>query len=159
MQAAGIEVLEVTTPDKNAGRRRGKNDHFDAESAAHAAFAEQYTVTPRSRDGMGESLRSLRVRRKTAVQVQPRKLMRAEGQRKAKFPERSYAASSDTSSAKSTAISAYQPPRMMQLDRCRSFNAVADKFVNLFKYERIRRRIYRTREEAKKDVFDNIKMF
>lgn len=69
MQAAGVEVLEVTAPDKHDRRRRGKNDHFDAESAAHAAFAERHTVTPRSRDGMVESLRVLRVCRKTAVQA------------------------------------------------------------------------------------------
>lgn len=69
MQAAGVEVLEVSAPDKHDRRRRGKNDHFDAESAAHAAFAERHTVTPRSRDGMVESLRVLRICRKTAVQA------------------------------------------------------------------------------------------
>ncbi|SHK58110.1 Transposase [Shimia gijangensis] len=69
VQVAGIEVLEVTAPDKHDRRRRGKNDDFDAESAAHAAFAERHTVTPRSRDGMVESLRVLKVCRKTAVQA------------------------------------------------------------------------------------------
>lgn len=69
MQAAGVEVLEVTAPDKHDRRRRGKNDDFDAESAAHAAFAGRHTVTPRSRDGMVESLRVLKVCRKTAVQA------------------------------------------------------------------------------------------
>lgn len=69
MQAAGVEVLEVTAPDKHDRHRRGKNYHFDAESAAHAAFAERHTVTPMSRDGMVESLRVLRVCRKTAVQA------------------------------------------------------------------------------------------
>lgn len=69
MQTAGVEVLEVTGPDKLDRRRRGKNDDFDAESAAHAAFPRRYTVTPRSRDGMVESLRVLRVCRKTAIQA------------------------------------------------------------------------------------------
>lgn len=69
MQAAGVEILEVTTLDKLDRRRRGKNDDFDAESAAHAAFAKRHTVTPRTRDGMVESLRVLRVCRKTAVQA------------------------------------------------------------------------------------------
>ena len=32
-------VLEVTTPDKQDRRRRGKNDDLDAQNAAHAAFA------------------------------------------------------------------------------------------------------------------------
>ena len=54
MQQAGIAVLEVTTPDKQDRRRRGKNDDLDAQNAAHAAFAGQRTVTPRSRDGMIE---------------------------------------------------------------------------------------------------------
>ena len=66
-QQAGIEVLEVTTPDKHDRRRRGKNDDFDAQNAAHAAFAGKRTVTPKSRDGMVESLRVLKACRKTAV--------------------------------------------------------------------------------------------
>ena len=67
MQEAGIKVLEVTTPDKHDRRRRGKNDDLDAQNAAHAAFAGKRTVTPRSRDGMVESLRVLKACRKTAV--------------------------------------------------------------------------------------------
>lgn len=69
MQVAGVDVLEVTAPDKQDRRRRGKNDDFDAQSAAHAAYARRRTVTPRSRDGMVESLRVLKVCRKTAVQA------------------------------------------------------------------------------------------
>ena len=56
MQQAKVVVLEVTTPDKQDRRRRGKNDDLDAQNAAHAALAGQRTVTPRSRDGMIESL-------------------------------------------------------------------------------------------------------
>ena len=68
LHAAGrVAVLEVTTPDKQDRRRRGKNDDLDAQNAAHAAFAGQRTVTPRSRDGMIESLRVLMACRKTAV--------------------------------------------------------------------------------------------
>ncbi len=67
MQAIGIEVLEVTAPDRHDRRKRGKNDDLDAQSAAHAAFAGQRTVTPRSRNGMVESLRVLKACRKTAV--------------------------------------------------------------------------------------------
>ena len=67
MQQAKVTVLEVTTPDKQDRRRRGKNDDLDAQNAAHAAFAGQRTVTPRSRDGMIESLRVLMACRKTAV--------------------------------------------------------------------------------------------
>ncbi len=38
-------------------------------------------------------------------------------------------------------------------------NAVAESFFSLLKRERIRRRTYRTREEARSDVFDYIEMF
>ncbi|HEX7854506.1 MAG TPA: IS3 family transposase [Sphingobium sp.] len=38
-------------------------------------------------------------------------------------------------------------------------NAVAESFFNLLKRERIRRRTYKTREEARQDVFDYIEMF
>ena len=67
MQNAGVEVLEVTTPDKHDRRKRGKNDDLDAQNAAHAAFAGKRTVTPKTRDGMIESLRVLKACRKTAV--------------------------------------------------------------------------------------------
>src|ERR1700756_4971714 len=67
MQQAKVTVLEVTTPDKQDRRRRGKNDDLDAQNAAHADFAGQRTVTPRSRDGMIESLRVFMACRKTAV--------------------------------------------------------------------------------------------
>jgi len=67
MQKAGIEILEVTAPDKHDRRKRGKSDDLDAQNAAHAAFAGKRTVTPKSRDGMIESLRVLKACRKTAV--------------------------------------------------------------------------------------------
>lgn len=38
-------------------------------------------------------------------------------------------------------------------------NAVAESFFNLLKRERIRRRIYKTRAEARQDLFDYIEMF
>lgn len=38
-------------------------------------------------------------------------------------------------------------------------NAVAESFFNLLKRERIRRRTYKTREDARRDVFDYIEMF
>ncbi|MBA8963822.1 transposase [Rhodococcus percolatus] len=64
---AGLEVREVTAPDRSDRRRRGKDDTIDAENAAHAAFAQIRTVTPKTRDGMVESLRVLQVTRKTAI--------------------------------------------------------------------------------------------
>ena len=38
-------------------------------------------------------------------------------------------------------------------------NAVAESFFNLLKRERIRRRTYKTREDARRDIFDYIEMF
>ncbi len=64
---AGVEVLEVTTPDRMERHKRGKSDTIDAECAAHAAFARIRTVTPKTRDGMIESLRVLKTCRKTAI--------------------------------------------------------------------------------------------
>ena len=49
--------------------------------------------------------------------------------------------------------------RSAQLDKYRSINALAESFFNLLKRERIGRRTYRTRDEARQDVFDYIEMF
>lgn len=38
-------------------------------------------------------------------------------------------------------------------------NAVVESFFNLLKRERIRRRLYRSRDEARQDMFDYIEMF
>ncbi|MGF6267691.1 hypothetical protein ABIE17_000175 [Lelliottia nimipressuralis] len=38
-------------------------------------------------------------------------------------------------------------------------NAVAESFFQLLKRERIKKKIYGTREEARRDIFDYIKMF
>jgi transposase len=67
LHQSGIPVMEVTAPDKVDRRKRGKDDRIDAQNAAHAALAGTRTVTPKSRDGMIESLRVLKVCRKTAV--------------------------------------------------------------------------------------------
>ena len=67
LQQFDIEILEVTSPDKTDRRKRGKDDTIDAENAAPAAFAGIRTVTPKTRDGMVESLRVLKVCRKTAI--------------------------------------------------------------------------------------------
>jgi transposase len=67
LEQAGIEVLEVNRPDRSDRRRRGKDDTIDAENAAHAALAGNRVITPKTRTGMVESLRVLRVARSTAV--------------------------------------------------------------------------------------------
>jgi transposase len=67
MQTSGIDFLKVTAPDKSDRRKRGKDDTLDAENAAHAAFSGLRTVTPKTRDGMVESLRVIKSCRKSAV--------------------------------------------------------------------------------------------
>ncbi len=47
---------------------------------------------------------------------------------------------------------------MSRRGNCRD-NAVAESFFNLLKRERIRRKKYKTREEARRDVFDYIEFF
>lgn len=49
-------------------------------------------------------------------------------------------------------------PSMRRRSNCHD-NAVAESFFNLLKRERIRRKIYRTRAEARQDVFGYIEMF
>jgi putative transposase len=49
-------------------------------------------------------------------------------------------------------------PSMSRRGNCHD-NAVAESFFNLLKRQRIRRKIYRTRNEARADVFDYIEMF
>jgi transposase len=77
MQKSGVQVLEVTAPDRHDRRKRGKDDHLDAEAAAHAAFAGIRTVTPKTRDGMIEALRVLKACRKTAVTLHDTGWLRA----------------------------------------------------------------------------------
>lgn len=62
-----IVVVEVDRPDRSERRRKGKDDDLDAVNAARAALRGQRTSTPKSKDGMVESLRVLRVTRTTAV--------------------------------------------------------------------------------------------
>ena len=69
LQQAGLEICEVNRPDRSDRRRRGKDDTLDAENAAHAALAGHRVITPKTRDGMVEALRVLRVARTTAVKA------------------------------------------------------------------------------------------
>ena len=49
-------------------------------------------------------------------------------------------------------------PSMSRRGNCWD-NAVAESFFSSLKKERVRRRIYRTRDEAREDLFDYIEMF
>jgi len=45
---AGIEVVEVNRPNRQARRRRGKSDTVDAEAAARAALNGEASVVPKA---------------------------------------------------------------------------------------------------------------
>jgi transposase len=66
---AGVQVLEVDRPNRQRRRRRGKSDPTDAEAAARAVLAGEATATPKTRGGIVEAIRVLRVARSGAVKA------------------------------------------------------------------------------------------
>ena len=67
LTAEGYRVLEVDRPDRKTRRRRGKSDTIDAEAAARAVQAGTTSGTPKTRTGIVEAIRVLRVARRSAV--------------------------------------------------------------------------------------------
>jgi transposase len=64
-----VEVVEVIRPNRQTRRRRGKSDPTDAEAAARAALNGEACGAPKSRDGVVEAIRALRVARRSAVKA------------------------------------------------------------------------------------------
>jgi transposase len=69
LAGCGIEVAEVIRPNRQARRQRGKSDAADAVAAAVAALSGEASGMPKSRDGLVESIRALRVARAGAVKA------------------------------------------------------------------------------------------
>jgi transposase len=69
LQAAGVEVVEVTRAARGDRRHLGKNDPLDAQAAARVVLAGTATATPKQRSGIVESIRLLRAARQTAVKA------------------------------------------------------------------------------------------
>jgi len=69
LTAVGVRVVEVDRPDRRTRRRRGKSDPIDAEAAARAVQAGTATGTPKTRTGTIESIRVLRVARRSAMKA------------------------------------------------------------------------------------------
>jgi transposase len=67
LQAAGIEVAEVSRPDRAARRRRGNSDPLDAYAAARAALAGDRLAVPK--DEHTTALRALLSARRSAVKA------------------------------------------------------------------------------------------
>ena len=69
LRAEGLQVLEVSCPNRQLRRRRGKSDPIDAEAAARAALSGQALGTPKSQDGPVEGMRLVRVERRSAIKA------------------------------------------------------------------------------------------
>lgn len=65
----GVTVVEVNRPDRQRRRRHGKSDVVDAEAAARAALNGDAAGTPRAGGGPVESVRVLRIARRSAVKA------------------------------------------------------------------------------------------
>src|SRR5262249_42813824 len=66
---AGVEVIEVNRPNRLARRMDGKSDRLDAEHIARAVLGRTSTAVPKSKAGIVEVIRTLRVTRSSAVKA------------------------------------------------------------------------------------------
>ena len=62
-----ITVIDVDRPDRKARRANGKSDPVDAYAAATAVLSGRADGTPKTRDGIVEAIRALRVARRSAI--------------------------------------------------------------------------------------------
>jgi len=69
LTATNVEVVEINRPDRHARHREGKSDPLDAIAAARGAVAGRHAGTPKTGDGIVESIRMLRACRRSAVRA------------------------------------------------------------------------------------------
>lgn len=69
LRAAEEVVIEVDRPDRSSRRAQGKTDPLDAYAAAQAVASGRAKGVPKTRDGIVESIRCLRVARRSAVKA------------------------------------------------------------------------------------------
>jgi transposase len=69
LSAAGERVVEVNRPNRIARHMDGKSDRLDAEQIARAVLGQTSTAVPKSKSGMVEVIRTLRVTRASAVKT------------------------------------------------------------------------------------------
>jgi transposase len=67
LTGAGVDVVEVNRPNRLARRMDGKSDRLDAEQIARAVLGRTSTAIPKSKSGIVEVIRTLRVTRASAV--------------------------------------------------------------------------------------------
>lgn len=63
----GVCIAEVSRPNRQTRRRKGKSDAADAEAAARAVLAGEALGLPKSQDGRIEAIRILRLERRSAI--------------------------------------------------------------------------------------------
>jgi transposase len=67
LRGAGVEVVEVNKPNRQARHTQGKSDRLDAEQIARAVLAGEGVATPKTKSGPIEAIRVLRVARASAI--------------------------------------------------------------------------------------------
>jgi transposase len=79
LQAQQVAVIEVSRPNRQDRRMRGKSDPIDAINAARAVLSEMATATPKSRDGYVEAVRQIRATRRSAVKARKAAIQQIHG--------------------------------------------------------------------------------
>jgi transposase len=74
LRAAGVEVVEVDRPNRQARRRTGKSDPADAVEAARAALSGRAQGAGKTRDGNVEAIRALVVAKRSTRSTKIRTL-------------------------------------------------------------------------------------
>lgn len=69
LQAHEVTVIEVSRPNRQERRARGKSDPIDAINAARAVLSDAASSTPKRRDGYVEAVRQIRATRRSAVKA------------------------------------------------------------------------------------------
>ena len=79
LTAAAVEVIDVDRPDRKTRRMKGKSDPIDAYAAATAVLSGRATGIPKSRDGVVEAVRVLRIARRSAVKARTQAMNQIRG--------------------------------------------------------------------------------
>jgi hypothetical protein len=79
MQTHDLSVIEVSRPNRQDRRRRGKSDPIDAINAARAVLSEMATTAPKNRDGYVEAVRQIRTTRRSATKARKAALQQIHG--------------------------------------------------------------------------------
>ncbi|MFG2677403.1 IS110 family transposase, partial [Streptomyces sp. NPDC048445] len=79
LTAAGVTVVDVDRPDRKTRRMKGRSDPIDAYAAATAVLSGRAAGTPKSRDGVVEAVRVLRLARRSAVKARTQAMNQIRG--------------------------------------------------------------------------------